>query len=339
MSVLTVFSCILLLTATQATTGTQEEAQLGLNGLSDLSTAEFKQHFIAPNPLSHNIEEEEEGQQHLSLNSHKGWRYENVVAAPSVDWRELGVVGPIRSQHANNWSCGSCWAFATVGVSEIASAQFSGVMVPGSEQQLIDCDHRDHGCDGGAFKHGLDYIIDNGGLSSEEKYPYAGRDNKCVKGQEDSQAVRVSSWEAIPPQNETAMAQALTLGPVVTAVCCGDDIDAWHAYVGGVFDAPCCVEKIELDHAMVVVGYGTSPEGDDYWLMKNSWSDSWGEAGFMKMKRNDPRAIGHCAVASMPTMVFRGPKPPASPSTASSTQSQSSKLQRKISLGSSASTV
>ena len=41
------------------------------------------------------------------------------------------------------------------------------------------------------------------------------------------------------------------------------------------------------NHAVLVVGYGTSDEGDDYWLVKNSWSTYWGDSGFVKIKRGD----------------------------------------------------
>ena len=48
----------------------------------------------------------------------------------------------------------------------------------------------------------------------------------------------------------------------------------WHAYRGGIFDSPCC--EAPIDHAVVVVGYGTE-DGQDYWLVKNSWGTHYGE--------------------------------------------------------------
>lgn len=52
----------------------------------------------------------------------------------------------------------------------------------------------------------------------------------------------------------------------------------WCA-AGGIFDAPCCEKEkeITLDHGIVVVGYGTEQNGQDFWILKNSWGAAWGE--------------------------------------------------------------
>jgi hypothetical protein len=68
------------------------------------------------------------------------YRYEHVVPPPRVDWREKGVVGPVKDQHVGGAPCGCCWAFATIGVSECIVAMAAGKAVSLSEQQLIDCD-------------------------------------------------------------------------------------------------------------------------------------------------------------------------------------------------------
>ena len=47
----------------------------------------------------------------------------------------------------------------------------------------------------------------------------------------------------------------------------------------------------QQDHAVTVVGYGTS-NGEDYWLIKNSWGTGWGEGGFIRLKRG----VGMCGV-------------------------------------------
>ena len=59
-------------------------------------------------------------------------------------------------------------------------------------------------------------------------------------------------------------------------------------YGGGIFSG--CTSK-KADHAVTVVGYGTA-DGEDFWLIKNSWGPAWGEAGFIRMRRGS----GHCGV-------------------------------------------
>lgn len=83
-------------------------------------------------------------------------------------------------------------------------------------------------------------------------------------------------WEDVPFSNETALQQAVSQRPVIVAICCGDDISAWHHYTSGVFDVPCCTNRLVLDHGMVVVGYGVE-KGMEYWKLKNSWGEHWGE--------------------------------------------------------------
>lgn len=63
----------------------------------------------------------------------------------------------------------------------------------------------------------------------------------------------------------------------------------------GVYYEPEC-DSENLDHGVLVVGYGTDSEsGEDYWLVKNSWSDTWGDKGYIKMARN---RNNHCGIAS-----------------------------------------
>ena len=86
--------------------------------------------------------------------------------------------------------------------------------------------------------------------------------------------VKLPRNEALPLQRALA-----TVGPVSISVAAG----AWDFYGGGVFDGKC---GTTIDHAVQLVGYGTdSQTNEDYWLVRNSWGTSWGEDGYMRIKR------------------------------------------------------
>merc|ERR1712212_1057974 len=86
----------------------------------------------------------------------------------SIDWREKGAVTPVRNQG----SCGSCWAFSTTGAIEGAYFIKTGKLVSLSEQNLMDCNRKNGGCDGGIPYYALEYVIQNGGIDTESSYPY-----------------------------------------------------------------------------------------------------------------------------------------------------------------------
>lgn len=69
--------------------------------------------------------------------------------------------------------------------------------------------------------------------------------------------------------------------------------------LSGIYYEPECSSE-ELDHGVLVVGYGTTDEGRDYWLVKNSWGHEWGEDGYIRMARNRHNNCGIASSASYP---------------------------------------
>ncbi|XP_024537799.1 actinidain [Selaginella moellendorffii] len=87
---------------------------------------------------------------------------------------------------------------------------------------------------GGFPEDAFKFVVENGGVTTEEAYPYTGFAGSCNANK-------------------------------------------------GILSGQCGNSR---DHAVLVIGYGTEG-GMPYWIIKNSWGTSWGEDGFMKIKKKD----------------------------------------------------
>lgn len=197
-----------------------------------------------------------------------------------VDWREKGAVTEVKNQG----SCGSCWAFGAVGTLEGAYFLKMGKVTSLSEQQLVDCDTKSSGCDGGRIETALTYVQIRG-ICAEEKYPYTGEAGTCKDNDCTSIFYTGGFWSVFPNSGKDLKA-AVTKMPTAVGIQASSKI--FQMYTGGVIDSNSC--GYIADHAAVVVGYK-----DDYWIVKNSWGEKWGEDGYVRIKyvENGP---GICAI-------------------------------------------
>ncbi|XP_064454653.1 procathepsin L-like [Ornithodoros turicata] len=209
-----------------------------------------------------------------------------------VDWRtNNGYVGQVYDQGR----CGSCWTFSVVGALESQWFLTTHQRVNLSQQNLVDCDTSSGGCYGGDLYRGFKFIKDSGGIDTFESYPYEARNNVCRFKKECVGAV-VNGISMIKTGSEFDLRNAVaTVGPVSVAICADEK---FSAYRDGIYDNPNCPNDT-LNHGVVVVGYGTE-DGKDYWLIKNSWSDRWGQKGFGKMVRNRGNQCGIASNALYP---------------------------------------
>lgn len=213
-----------------------------------------------------------------------------------VNWNYLGGVTPVKNQGA----CGSCWAFSTTGALEGAKYVKTGELTALSEQNLLDCDHKDLGCRGGLMDNAFKFDEKTGGLCSEEDYPYAAKQGSVCNPMNctDVPGTIVETFYDVPPGKKTALVAALAMQPISVAIQA--DQFVFQFYKGGVLTDDSCGKAGQLDHGVLAVGYGSDLETNEpYFLVKNSWGDTWGEDGFIRLSRKSENEFGMCAILKM----------------------------------------
>jgi len=254
---------------------------MGLNQFADLTGEEFKQQYVTGGYMGRGF--------HSTLPE----VYDESALPSSVDWTQKGAVTPVKNQG----NCGSCWAFSTTGSVEGAHFLANGTLVSLSEQQLVDCSSPEgnQGCNGGLMDYAFQYVIDNGGITSEAKYPYTGVDGTCNKNV--PSVATISSFVDVTPNSDQALMTAIAQQPVSVAV--EADQNSFQLYSGGVMTATC---GTNLDHGVLAVGYGTDAN-QDYYKVKNSWGATWGEAGYIRLGRGSSYngGAGQCGILMDPS--------------------------------------
>merc|ERR1711998_25502 len=96
---------------------------------------------------------------------------EGAYSGATIDWTTKGAVTPVKNQG----QCGSCWAFSTTGGLEGSWQLATGNLVSMSEQQFVDCDKVDSGCNGGLMDNGFKFA-EGTAVATESSYAYTGRD-------------------------------------------------------------------------------------------------------------------------------------------------------------------
>lgn len=218
----------------------------------------------------------------------------NFKAPASIDWRTQGYVTPVKDQG----QCGSCWSFSAVASLEGQHFKNAGKLVSLSEQNLVDCSRKEgnQGCNGGLMDQAFTYIKKNKGIDTEESYPYEARDGKCRFKAENVGATD-SGFKDIEAGSEDDLTNALaTVGPISVAIDASQS--SFQFYHTGVYSDPSC-SSTQLDHGVTAVGYGTL-NGKDYYIVKNSWAESWGDKGYIMMARNAQNMCGIASSASYP---------------------------------------
>ncbi|XP_028325748.1 cathepsin K [Gouania willdenowi] len=258
--------------------------EMGMNHLGDMTSEEIVEKMTG-------LQIPNNRQQNLTMKLEDG-----VSRIPkSIDYRKKNMVTSVKNQGA----CGSCWAFSSAGALEGQLAKMTGQLVDLSPQNLVDCVQENDGCGGGYMTNAFEYVKDNGGIDSEDAYPYIGEAKACQYNPS-GMAAQCRGYKEIPKGDEHALAVALfKVGPVSVGI--DATLSSFQFYQRGVYYDPSC-NPDDINHAVLAVGYGVNSKGKKFWIVKNSWSEDWGKGGYILMARNRGNACGIANLASYPVV-------------------------------------
>jgi C1A family cysteine protease len=265
--------------------------RLGINQFADMTPEEFKTQFIGKSSKYMNLKMKtaQSQSQSQSTKTKTNTKTKTTTSCStfvgtkrivplSFDWRDYNAVSPVKDQG----QCGSCWSFSSSGAMEGAWAISSGKLVSISEQQLVDCSvkYGNNGCNGGLMDNAFFYAIDNG-MCAEAAYPYTHTDGNPCKNC--SVVARFSGCADVVANNQLVLREAVATAPVSIAI--EADTKYFQFYSSGVLTDNDC--GTNLDHGVLIVGYGTDVgTNTPYWIVKNSWGATWGENGYVRIKRS-----------------------------------------------------
>jgi len=229
----------------------EQTATFAVNQFSGMTFDEFAAQYLTATPLGD------------SDMPNLGSIEESDVTVGAVDWD----VTPVKDQG----SCGSCWAFGTMGSIEHVHKLNTGATVDLAEQQLVDCEPRSNGCSGGRPDWAMSYLAGKS-IYTTSSYPYQARDGTCKTGS--SSGVTIGGYKTVT-KSDSGLASALGSSAVTVMVYADSKFQHYSSGILTGTSTTC-----SLNHAVLATGYGSN-----FWKIKNSWGKSWGENGYIRFER------------------------------------------------------
>jgi len=218
----------------------------------------------------------------------------------------------------NQGGCGSCWAEAATATLE-GQMEANATMVAHlrevldgmgktsqhptlSSQAMVSCTKNERncggsgGCDGATVELAYEMIKERGGIPMAIEWPYEsgfGSTPECKDHVFQKAAIGITGYEVLPANKLHPLMQALyeSGGAIAVSV----DATHWSMYDGGILSDSEHGGDFTVNHAVTLVAYKTPKnKAMGYWLIKNSWGNTWGEDGFIRleMKENEGEHCG-----------------------------------------------
>lgn len=255
--------------------------KLGMTKFADLTKEEFKKMYLSTQ---------------IAPKSPETSKLSTQNVPDHWDWSVTQGVTRIKNQG----QCGSCWAFSATGAIEGLWWNLHQKQQEFSEQQLVDCSQSEGngGCQGGLMDYAFEYIKKNG-ITHEILYPYTGHDGwGCQFGGWEPKMTIDGYTDVVKADNDQLKA-AVAKQPIAVGIA-ADEI---QMYDSGIFNnwEGC---QGQIDHGVLLVGYGADDNGDLFWKIKNSWGDDFGEKGFFRLARKEGKGVGICSVTEQASFPY-----------------------------------